>query len=156
MKIATDPKDYATQITAAWTSGVGSILDAAALCAEADANFSKEDKLVLLTRLPFAAPTFSKLVGIAPLADDSGRRKGVRRIWGGRADVRAVLYMATLTATAHNPVLRGYYHRLLAAGKLKKVALVACMRKLLTILNAMMRDHTMWDAAKHAQTPKTA
>ena len=71
----------------------------------------------------------SKLVGVAPLANDSGPRKGKRRIWGGRANVRAVVYMA--------------------AGKPKKVAIVACMRKLLTILNAMLRDHASWNATKH-------
>jgi transposase len=90
----------------------------------------------------------SKLVGIAPLADDSGNRRGKRRIWGGRANVRAVLYMAALVATRHNDVIRAFYERLLAAGKPKKVALVACMRKLLTILNAIMRDGVMWDASR--------
>ena len=86
----------------------------------------------------------AKLVGTAPIARDSGNFKGKRRIFGGRADVRAVLYMAALGATRHNPVIRCFYQRLLAAGKLKKVALVACMRKLLTILNAMVRDHKPW------------
>jgi transposase len=94
----------------------------------------------------------AKLVGVAPLADDSGPRKGVRRIWGGRAEVRAVVYMATMTAITHNPVIKIFHNRLLAAGKPKKVAIVACMRKLLTILNAMLRDKTMWNAAKHLQT----
>jgi transposase len=93
----------------------------------------------------------SKLVGIAPLADDSGTRKGKRRIWGGRGDVRAVIYMATLSAIRHNPVIRTFHTRLIAAGKLPKVAIVACMRKLLTILNAMARDGAAWDASKHLQ-----
>jgi transposase len=93
----------------------------------------------------------SKLVGVAPLANDSGQRKGARRIWGGRAPVRAVLYMATLSAITHNPVIKAFYSRLIAAGKAKKVAIVACMRKLLTILNAMLRDQAMWDAVKHLQ-----
>jgi len=84
------------------------------------------------------------LVGVAPWARDSGRHRGARRCWGGRADVRAVLYMATLAAVRCNPVLRAFYQRLLAAGKLKKVALVACMRKLLTILNAMVKTQTPW------------
>ncbi|HYL81470.1 MAG TPA: IS110 family transposase [Candidatus Acidoferrum sp.] len=84
------------------------------------------------------------LVGVAPWNRDSGRRRGPRRCWGGRADVRGVLYMATLAAVRCNPVLRAFYQRLLAAGKLKKVALVACMRKLLTILNAMMKTQTPW------------
>lgn len=94
----------------------------------------------------------SKLVGIAPLADDSGSRQGKRRIWGGRAHVRAVLYMAAIVAIRHNPVLRAFYERLLAAGKPKKVAIVAAMRKLLTILNAMLRDPAVWNAAKHVTT----
>ncbi|SRR5258706_3828375 len=98
----------------------------------------------------------SKLVGVAPLADDSGPRKGVRRIWGGRSAVRSVMYMATLSAIRHNPAIQVFHSRLIAAGKPKKVAIVACMRKLLTILNAMLRDQAMWDAAKHLQTPKTA
>ena len=97
-----------------------------------------------------------ELVGVAPLADDSGRRKGPRRIWGGRSQVRAVAYMATLSAIQHNPVIKVFHSRLIAAGKPKKVAIVACMRKLLTILNAMLRDHAMRDAVKHVQTPKTA
>lgn len=87
----------------------------------------------------------SKLVGIAPLNCDSGTMRGKRRIWGGRADVRSVLYMATLSAIRHNPVIREFYQRLVARGKLKKVALVACMRKLLTILNRMVKDNTCWD-----------
>jgi transposase len=98
----------------------------------------------------------AKLVGVAPLADDSGPRKGKRRIWGGRGDVRAVVYMATLTAIQHNPVIKVFHSRLIAAGKPKKVAIVACMRKLLTILNAMLRDQAMWDAAKHLQPSQTA
>ena len=98
----------------------------------------------------------SKLVGVAPLADDSGKRKGKRRCWGGRSEVRAVLYMATLAAINHNPIIKVFHSRLIAAGKPKKVAIVACMRKLLTILNAMLRDHTLWDATKHAQPSKTA
>jgi transposase len=98
----------------------------------------------------------AKLVGVAPLANDSGQRKGPRRIWGGRSEVRAVLYMATLSAIRHNPVIQVFHSRLIAAGKAPKVAIVACMRKLLTILNAMLRDQATWDAVKHAQTPKTA
>jgi transposase len=96
--------------------------------------------------------SIAKLVGVAPLARDSGPRKGSRTIYGGRSEVRAVVYMATVSATTHNPVIREFYQRLLAKGKPRKVALVACMRKLLTILNAMARDHAVWDAAKHIQT----
>lgn len=92
----------------------------------------------------------SKLVGVAPLADDSGQRKGQRHIWGGRAQVRKALYMATLSAMQHNPAIAPLYERLVAAGKPKKVAMVACMRKLLVILNAMVRDGAVWDAKRYA------
>lgn len=85
------------------------------------------------------------LAGVAPLNHDSGRRRGQRRIFGGRAAVRRILYMVALTASRVNPVIRNFYQRLLAAGKCKKVALTACMRKLLVILNAMLRDRRRWD-----------
>jgi transposase len=98
----------------------------------------------------------SKLVGLAPLADDSGHRKGKRRIWGGRSDVRAVMYMATMSAIRFNPAIKAFHSRLIAAGKPGKVALVACMRKLLTILNAMLRDQTVWDAVRHPEPSKSA
>ena len=84
------------------------------------------------------------LIGVAPLNRDSGGYRGKRRIWGGRARVRAVLYMGALAATRGNPVIKAFYERLLAAGKLKKVALTACMRKLLTILNAMIQHQRKW------------
>lgn len=86
------------------------------------------------------------LVGVAPLNCDSGTLRGRRMIWGGRARVRAVLYMGTLVATRYNPRIKAFYERLLAAGKVKKVALTACMRKLLTILNAMLKHRTPWQA----------
>jgi transposase len=86
------------------------------------------------------------LVGVAPLNQDSGAWRGARRVWGGRAHIRRSLYMGTLAATQHNPLIRGFYQRLRAAGKAAKVALVACMRKLLTILNAMMKHQTLWRA----------
>jgi transposase len=89
------------------------------------------------------------LAGLAPLARDSGTLKGKRLVWGGRAPVRAALYMAALVATRRNPVIRACYHRLLAAGKPKNLALTACMRKLLTILNAMVRTNTMWRQTDH-------
>ena len=89
----------------------------------------------------------AKLVGVAPLNRDSGTLRGRRSVHGGRAPVRAVLYMAALSATRHNPVLRAFYERLVAAGKPRKVALTACMRKLLTILNAMAKANTTWGAA---------
>lgn len=84
------------------------------------------------------------LVGVAPLNRDSGQMRGKRMIFGGRAPVRTALYMGTLTATRCNPVIRAFYQRLVAAGKPKKVALTACMRKLLIILNAMVRQGTRW------------
>jgi transposase len=84
------------------------------------------------------------LVGVAPLNHDSGKRQGPRRIWGGRSQVRSVLYMAALVATRRNPVIRAFYARLLRAGKAKKLALVACMRKLLTILNSMLQHSRSW------------
>ncbi len=87
------------------------------------------------------------LVGVAPFNHDSGKRRGQRRIFGGRASVRSVLYMATLSAIRHNPVIKSFYERLLAKGKLKKVALTACMRKLLVILNAMVRTGQDWSPA---------
>lgn len=98
----------------------------------------------------------AKLVGMAPLADDSGSRRGKRRTWGGRSEVRSVLYMATLSAVRYNPPIKVFHSRLIAAGKPPKVALIACARKLLTILNAMLRDGATWDASKHAQQPQTA
>lgn len=85
------------------------------------------------------------LVGVAPLNRDSGRLRGRRTIWGGRAPVRAALYMGALAATRWNPVIRAFYQRLCAAGKAKKVALTACMRKLLIILNAMVQHRTPWE-----------
>lgn len=87
------------------------------------------------------------LVGLAPLNRDSGRWRGKRSIWGGRATIRPVIYMGTLSAIQHNAVIHAFYQRLLDAGKAKKVALVACAHKLLTILNAMVRHHTLWNAA---------
>lgn len=84
------------------------------------------------------------LVGVAPLNWDSGTLRGRRAIWGGRATVRAALYMAALVASRHNPVIRDFYRRLRAGGKVPKVALVACMRKLLTILNAMIKHQSRW------------
>jgi len=90
------------------------------------------------------------LVGVAPLNRDSGTLRGRRTVWGGRATVRAALYMAALVATRFNPVIRPFYQRLLAAGKPKKVALTACMHKLLTILNAMLKHRSPWQA-NHAR-----
>jgi transposase len=97
------------------------------------------------------------LVGVAPYNCDSGQMHGRRAIWGGRATVRSVLYMATLSAKRFNPLIRTFYDRLIAAGKPVKVALTACMRKLLTILNSMMRSKTHWQPQKAAsKSPATA
>jgi transposase len=109
----------------------------------------------LLAQLPelgtLSHKSIAALVGVAPLNRDSGRFRGRRQVWGGRAAVRAVLYMGTLAAVRFNPVLRAFYQRLRAAGKLPKVALTACMHKLLTILNAMLKHQRRWDPT-HAQT----
>jgi transposase len=84
------------------------------------------------------------LVGVAPRARDSGTLRGKRLVYGGRAPVRAALYMAALVASRRNPAIRAFYQRLITAGKPPKLALTACMRKLLTILNAMLKTETAW------------
>ncbi len=108
---------------------------------------------VLIAQMPelgkLSRREIAALAGLAPMNHDSGRLKGKRAIQGGRADVRTGIYMATVVATKHNPVFKQFYDRLLAAGKLKKVALVACMRKFLTILNAMVRDNKPFSFAVH-------
>lgn len=88
----------------------------------------------------------SALVGVCPFNRDSGKMRGKRTIFGGRATVRAMLYMATLSAVRFNPAIKSFYDRLMQAGKLHKVAMVACMRKLLTVLNAMLKDMKKWDS----------
>jgi transposase len=93
------------------------------------------------------------LVGVAPLACESGLLRGRRVVWGGRARVRAALYMGTLVAVRHNPVIRPFYERLLAAGKPTKVALTACMHKLLTVLNAILRRREPWNPAPTPAQP---
>lgn len=113
--------------------GVGRVLSATLL--------ADLPELGTLNRKQIAA-----LVGVAPLNRDSGAFRGKRRTWAGRAHVRAPLYMATLVGTRCNPTLRAFYARLLAAGKPKKLALTACMRKLLVILNAMIRDKRRWSS----------
>lgn len=108
----------------------------------------------LLAELPelgrLSRREIAKLAGLAPLARDSGKRRGQRSIWGGRAHVRRALYMATLVGVRFNPVLRTFYQRLCTAGKPKKVALVACMRKLLVIVNSMLRHQQPWCPARAA------
>lgn len=110
----------------------------------------------LLAELPelgsFSGGELCALVGVAPLNRDSGTFRGRRTIWGGRARVREALYMAALVATRCNPAIKSFYERLVAAGKPKKVALVACMRKLLLLLNAVIRDRTPW-RCPHALNP---
>jgi transposase len=98
----------------------------------------------------------SALIGVAPINRDSGRMRGKRTIFGGRGSVRQVLYMAALVALRFNPAIKVFYDRLVAAGKPKKVALVACMRKLLTILNAMVKTGKPWDAVFHQSDSKNA
>jgi len=90
--------------------------------------------------------SIAALAGVAPFNRDSGTLRGKRAVWGGRSRIRAALYMAALTASRYNPVISAFYQRLLAASKAKKVALTACMRKLLVILNAMLKHHTSWQS----------
>ncbi len=139
---------------------------------ESDCNLEKlvkkspvwREKEVLLRSVPGVGPVLSlnllgglpelgdldrkkiaALVGVAPLNCDSGKSRGKRFVWGGRADIRSKLYMGTVVAIRFNPVIEAFYKRLLAAGKKPKVAITACMRKLLTILNAMIKNSTSWN-----------
>jgi len=109
--------------------------------------------LTLIACLPelgtLSGKKIAALVGVAPLNRDSGTLRGRRTVWGGRAHVRTVFYMATLTAIRFNPAIASFYQRLRAAGKMKKVAIVACMRKFLTILNAMLRDQKPFEMTRH-------
>ncbi|MBT3601754.1 MAG: IS110 family transposase [Candidatus Latescibacteria bacterium] len=109
----------------------------------------KTTSATLLAQLPelgnLSHKKIAALVGVAPFNDDSGTHKGKRRIWGGRSSVRSALYMATLAATRFNPVIQAFFKRLRQAGKPAKVALTACMRKLLIILNAILRDQKPWN-----------
>ena len=106
-------------------------------------------KAVLMAALPelgrLNRREISKLVGVAPLNHDSGKMRGKRSVWGGRADVRSALYMAALSAVRFDPTIKAFYERLRAAGKPPKVALVACMRKILSILNAVIKSNTAWE-----------
>lgn len=110
----------------------------------------KQTARILLGLLPeigtVSAGEISKLAGLAPMNRDSGKYRGTRHIAGGRSKVRAVLYMATMVATRYNSTVKTWYERLLASGKPKKLALVACMRKLLVVLNAVLRTKTRWQA----------
>ena len=111
---------------------------------------------VCLSELPelgqLSAKEIARLVGVAPMNRDSGQFRGHRMIEGGRAHVRSALYMAALVASRRNPVIRDFYTQLVNRGKKKKVALVACMRKILVILNAMIRDNTCWIEPSPQQT----
>lgn len=114
-------------------------------------GIGKANAFMMLAELPelgtLSRKKIAALVGVAPIARDSGQHRGRRSIAGGRAQVRSMLYMAAVTAARTNPVIRAFYQRLRAAGKPAKVALVACMRKMLTILNAMLRTQTPWQCA---------
>ncbi len=114
-------------------------------------GIGKTGATALLSTLPelgqLGKKQISALAGLAPYNCDSGKFKGQRRIWGGRASVRKALYMPTLVATRHNPVIKAFYERLCAAGKPKKLALIACMHKILVIINAMFKNDTLWDSA---------
>jgi transposase len=105
----------------------------------------------LIAELPelgaLSGKEIAALVGVAPLARDSGNYRGRRMVWGGRVSVRNALYMGALVASRRNPVIRDFYLRLRSAGKPPKVALIACMRKLLLILNAMAHTGTPWNPA---------
>jgi transposase len=111
--------------------GIGPVTSASLICDLPELGVLSPKKIAML-------------VGLAPLNCDSGKYKGRRRIWGGRASVRSGLYMATMAAIRCNPAIKGFYQRLIAAGKCHKVAATACMRKLLIIANAMLRDQTLW------------
>jgi transposase len=119
------------------TPGVGPVLSATLLAELPELGALPNKQLVAL-------------VGLAPLNQDSGKKRGKRLIWGGRARVRAALYMATLVATRRNPAIRAFYERLLAMHKPKKLALAACMHKLLRMLNAMVRRRTPWSVSAPA------
>lgn len=111
-------------------------------------GIGKQTARILLGHLPelgtVSEGEIAKLAGLAPINRDSGTMRGKRHIAGGRSRVRSVLYMATLVATRHNPTVRGWYQKFLSRGKAKKVALIACMRKLLVVLNSMMKTKTRW------------
>jgi transposase len=130
-RVAADARWQAGQTLLLSVPGVGLVLSATLL--------GELPELGLLSRQQVAS-----LVGVAPWNRDSGRTRGRRQTGGGRAPVRRVLYMGALVATRWNPIIRPFYQRLLAAGKPKKVALIACMRKLLTMLNAMKRTGEAW------------
>src|SRR5882757_9507245 len=133
----TDPVSSSTR-TVAWVPEIGRTTSAALIAAMPELG-QANNKIV------------AALLGVAPYDDDSGRRRGERHIKGGRRRTRNVFYMACLgAATQHNPVLKAFYDRLVAKGKEKKVALIACMRKLISILNIMIERRQKWDASRYA------
>jgi transposase len=171
LRRATEPMIQASvERHRAWLKAELTALDeqiAAALAAEPDGA----ERAIILASVPGIGPvatsalvallpelgqrdgkTIAALAGLAPIAQDSGQRRGQRCIQGGRDVVRCVLYMAALVASRHNPVIRAFYQRLVAAGKARKQALTAAMRKLLVILNAMLRDRTGWNPDHAALT----
>ena len=115
--------------------------------------------VTLLAQLPelgdLGGKQIASLVGLAPFNRDSRALRGRRTVWGGRVRVRQILYMATLAATRTNPIIHGFYKRLCAAGKAKKAALTACMRKLLVILNSMLKHGAPWDPSHARLAPPT-
>jgi transposase len=117
------------------TPGVGPVLSTSLITALPELGSLNQKKIAVL-------------VGVAPLNCDSGNFRGKRIIWGGRAALRSALYMGALAATRYNPVIKAFYQRLIGAGKLKKVAITACMHKLLTILNAIIKNATPWNPLK--------
>jgi transposase len=112
-------------------------------------GLGEQTAAMLLIQLPelgqLSHKQVSALVGVAPYCNDSGPRKGQKAIWGGRKIVRSSLYMPMLSAIQYNPLIKAFYKRLIAKGKVRKVAVIACMRKLLTILNSMLKNNTQWD-----------
>jgi transposase len=149
--------DWLDAEIAALDQEIGDFIQKTPLWAEKDAllqtapGIGRVSSRTLLAEVPELGTLNRKkiaaLVGVAPFNHDSGHLRGKRHIQGGRPAVRSVLYMATLAAIRSNPTIKAFYGRLLTAGKDKKVAIVACMRKLLTILNAMLRHHQAWNPA---------
>jgi len=119
-------------------------------------GIGRQTSLMLLGELreigTISGSEIASLVGLAPMNRDSGKQRGKRRTGGGRAHVRSGLYMATLSAISHNPVIKAYYQRLVKSGKPRMVAVIACMRKILITLNAMLKTKTRWQAQTEPAT----
>src|SRR5438105_1424849 len=155
LRLTTELVEVGATLAVLEASGGYEVVVAAALAAAGVPGVGPTLSATLLAELPelghLNRRQIAALVGVAPLAHDSGTFRGRRSCWAGRASVRRVLYMAALVATRCNPTIKDTYQRLLHAGKPKKVALVACMRKLLVALNAMLAHNTPWHA--EVQTP---